>query len=87
MKLPPRGNGVLPKTPTLSLTKSSEPKRWTKPETTRSPVRDDDDPVRILTPASAAAGPTVGANCRGGVTADAMGMAKLWGRWDAGGPG
>ena len=34
------------------------------------------EPVRMKTPASAAACPTVGANCRGGVTADAIGMAK-----------
>ena len=43
-------------------------------------------PVQIETPASAAAGPTVGANCRGGVTADAMGWLEL-GPMDAGGTG
>jgi hypothetical protein len=44
------------------------------------------DPVRIKTPASAAAGPMVGANCHGGVTAVAMGRLKL-GPMDAGGSG
>jgi len=41
------------------------------------------DPVRMKTPASAAAGPTVGANCRGGVTADAIGWLEIGadGRW------
>ena len=43
-------------------------------------------PVRMETPASAAAGPTVGANCRGGVTADAIGWLML-GPMDAGGTG
>ena len=38
-------------------------------------------PVRILTPASTAAGPTVGANCRGGGTTDAMGRLKLGAEW------
>ena len=38
-------------------------------------------PVRIITPASTAAGPTVGANCRGGGTADAMGRLKLGAEW------
>ena len=41
------------------------------------------DPVRIKTPASAAASPTVGANCRGGVKADAIGWLEIGadGRW------
>ena len=40
-------------------------------------MRDEDDgPVRIRTPVDAPACPTVGANCRRLVTADAMGMAK-----------
>ena len=40
-------------------------------------ARDEDDgPVRIRTPVDASACPTVGANCRRLVTADAMGMAK-----------
>ena len=41
-------------------------------------------PVRITTPASTAAGPTVGANCRGFGTADAMGRLK-YGPMDASG--
>ena len=44
------------------------------------------DPVRMNTPASAAAGPTVGANCRRGETTDAMGRLKL-GPMDAGDTG
>ena len=40
----------------------------------------------MKTPASAAAGPTVGANCRGGITADAIGWLML-GPMDAGGTG
>ena len=44
------------------------------------------EPVRMKTPASAAAGPTVGANCRGGNTADAIGWLML-GPMDAGGTG
>ena len=44
-------------------------------------MRDEDDgPVRIRTPVDASACPTVGANCRRLVTADAMGMAKERGR-------
>ena len=31
----------------------------------------------MYTPDSAAAGPTVGANCRGGITGDAMGWLKV----------
>ena len=34
-----------------------------------------------MTPASIAASPTVGANCRGGGTADAMGRLKLGAEW------
>ena len=34
------------------------------------------EPVRMNTPASASDCPTVGANCRGGVTTDAMGWLK-----------
>src|SRR3954469_22735183 len=37
---------------------------------------EDDEPVRIRTPVDTPACPTVGANCRRLVTADAMGMAK-----------
>ena len=41
------------------------------------------EPVRMKTPASAATDPTVGANCRGGITADAIGWLELGadGRW------
>ena len=41
------------------------------------------DPVRMNTPASAAAGPTVGANCRRGEQTYAMGRLMLGpnGRW------
>src|SRR5664279_3856918 len=83
MKKPFRGSGLLRKQPALSLTKLSEPSLWTRPQTTRSPEVMM-DPVRMKTPASAAAGPTVGANCRGGVTADAIGWLEL-GPMDAGG--
>jgi hypothetical protein len=76
----------LPKQPALSLTKSSEPNIWIRPETTRSPEEAMTDPVRMKTPASAAAGPMVGANCRGGVTAVAMGRLKA-GMMDTGGSG
>ena len=51
-----------------------------------SPRVDEEGPVRMKTPASAAAGPTVGANCRGGITADAMRWLML-GPMDAGGTG
>ena len=41
------------------------------------------EPVRIKTPASVAAGPMVGDNCRGGITADAIGWLEFGadGRW------
>ena len=39
----------------------------------RSPEAEMVEPVRMMTPASVAAGPTVGANCRRVVTTDAMG--------------
>ena len=38
-------------------------------------------PVRMKTPSSTAASPTVGTNCRGGGTADAMGRLKLGAEW------
>ena len=73
------------------MTQSNAPSLRTRPEATRSPevVK---GPVRNVTPVAAAEGPTVGANCRGFVTAIAMGVAKreVWGqecgRWipDAG---
>ena len=44
------------------------------------------DPVRMNTPASTAAGPTVGANCRRGEQTDAIGWLKL-GPMDAVGTG
>src|SRR4051812_10649115 len=40
----------------------------------------DENPVRIFTPVDASACPTVGANCRRNVTADAIGVAKVRGR-------
>src|SRR3954465_12552180 len=53
----------------------SRPKPRTRPEAKR--MRDEvDEPVRIRTPVDTPACPTVGANCRRLVTADAMGMAK-----------
>src|SRR4051812_11053132 len=59
----------------LSTTYSHAPLLRTRPEAKR--MRDaDDGPVRIRTPVDASACPTVGANCRRYVTADAMGMAK-----------
>ena len=45
------------------------------------------EPVRMKTPASAAASPTVGANCRGGVTTDAMGWLKCGAGWTLLAPG
>ena len=65
--------------------KLSEPSLQTRPQTTRSPEAKT-DPVRMKTPASAAEGPTVGANCRGGITADAIGWLEL-GPMDAVGSG
>ena len=58
---------------------------WTRPQTTRSPEAMT-DPVRMKTPASVAAGPTVGANCRGGITEDAIDRLTL-GPMDTGGTG
>ena len=66
----------MPKQPALLLMKFSEPSLWKRPETTRSPEAMM-DPVRMKTPANAAVGPAVGANCRGGVMADAMGRLKI----------
>ena len=57
------------------MTKSSAPTLRTRPVATRA-LDGDDGPVRIKTPDSASACPTVGANCHRYVTADAMGMAK-----------
>ena len=51
-----------------------------------SPRVDEEDSVRMETPASAAASPTVGANCHGGITADAIDRLML-GPMDAGGTG
>ena len=75
MRQPLAGRGLPPKQPALSLTKCMSPSLHTNPLSTRSPEVVM-EPVRMKTPASAAVGPTVGANCRGGVTADAIGMAK-----------
>ena len=83
MTQPLRGHGLLPKSPALSSMKQSVPNLWTRPETTRTPG-EARDPVRMNTPAGAAAGPTVGANCRRGVTTDAMGWLNL-GPMDTGG--
>ena len=50
-----------------------------KPLTTlmkKKSVDEEDGPVRINTPVDASACPTVGANCRRYVMADAMGMSK-----------
>ena len=72
MTLPPAGKGRSAKQPALSLTQLREPNLQIKPEATRSPVvmvR----PVRMKTPAEDAEGPTVGAKCRGIVTAYAIG--------------
>src|SRR3954463_12712480 len=49
------------------------PEAWLPPDA-------EENPVRILTPVDASACPTVGANCRRYVTADAMGMAKVRGK-------
>ena len=81
-----RGNGLSPKHPALSLMKFSAPKLWTKPQTTRSPEARM-EPVRMNTPASASDCPTVGANCRGGVTTDAMGWLKCGAGWTLLAPG
>src|SRR3954471_15235134 len=65
MKRPTLGNGLVPKQPALS----------------RSPVLAMMLPVRMKTPSSTCFCPMVGANCRGGVTADAMGRLKLGAEW------
>ena len=57
------------------MTKSNAPTLRTRPDATHA-LDGEDGPVRIRTPDSASACPTVGANCRRYVTADAMGMAK-----------
>src|SRR3954463_5524674 len=49
------------------------PEAWLPPDA-------EENPVRILTPVDASACPTVGANFRRYVTADAMGMAKVRGK-------
>src|SRR3954462_8356238 len=49
------------------------PEAWLPPDT-------EENPVRIFTPVDASVCPTVGANCRRNVTADAIGMAKVRGR-------
>src|SRR3954463_3591929 len=49
------------------------PEAWLPPDA-------EENPVRIFTPVDASACPTVGANCRRYVTADAMGMAKVRGK-------
>ena len=85
MRQPFVGNGLLPKHPALLLMKLSEPSLQMSPQTTRSPESMMES-VRMITPASAAAGPTVGANCRGGITADAIGWLRV-GPMDAGGSG
>ena len=79
------GSGLPPRQPALSLMKLIEPSLQTSPEMTRSP-ESMMEPVRMNTPASAAACPTVGANCRGGNTADAIGWLML-GPMDAGDTG
>lgn len=43
--------------------------------------------VRMSTPAGVSTCPTVGANCRGGVMADAMGRLKLGAGWTPEDPG
>ena len=43
----------------------------------RSPDAEAVEPVRMITPASVTADPTVGANCRSVVTTDAMGRLKV----------
>ena len=57
------------------MTKSNAPTLRTRPVATRA-LDGEDGPVRIMTPVSASACPTVGTNCRRYVTADAMGVAK-----------
>ena len=63
--------------PTLSMSAFCEPTQWMSPLTMRLPEISR-DPVRKNTPASAAAGPTVGANCRGVNSADVIGQGKSW---------
>ena len=57
------------------MTKSNAPTLRTRPVATHA-LDGDVGPVRIKTPDSASACPTVGANCHRYVTADAMGVAK-----------
>lgn len=68
------GKGLLEKHPGLSMMKENLPILQTSPERTRSLVL---EPVRMETPANAATCPMVGANCHGGVMADAIGWLKL----------
>ena len=74
MRRPLVGKGLPEKHPALSLMKQNSPILQTSPDRTRSPVL---EPVRMETPANAATCPTVGANCHGGVTPDAIGWLKL----------
>ena len=81
MRKPSTGKGLPEKHSALSLIKENTPILQTSPDRTRSPVL---EPVRMETLANAATCPMVGANCRGGVTADAIGWLKLGARWDVG---
>ena len=58
------------------MMKSSAPTLRTRPVAMRA-LDGDDGPVRIKTPDSASACPTVGANYHRNVMTDAMGMAKV----------
>ena len=57
------------------MMKSNTPTLRTRSVATRA-LDGDDGPVRIKTPDNASACPTVGANCRRYVTADAIEVAK-----------
>ena len=76
----PRGKGATASNrEVLSMTKSNAPILRTRPEATRT-LDGEDGPVRISTQVDALDCPTVGANCRRDVTADAIGMAKVRGK-------
>ena len=77
MRKPLVGKGLPAKQPALSLMKEKSPIRQMSPDRTRLPA---EEPVRMETPCNATTCPTVGANCRGGITADAIGWLKLWAR-------
>ena len=77
MRKPLVGKGLPVKHPALLMTKENSPILQTSLERTRSHAL---EPVQMETPTNASTCPTVGANYRGGVKADAIGWLKLGAR-------